>query len=429
MSSADTSLNRSSSSTVSESGQKLIIKAANQKYEDFVIEEFELNWTIKRLKLYLAENYPQKPESLSIRLIYSGKMLHDHWTLSECLRNSSEMKSHVIHLVHSATTKPKESVSERPTSVDPTDELTPDSSSLSSSSSQSASSSTSSSPVPTSGPNIIGQSFNQIQANLNSLYQQQQTSPDRLMTPKERFEQIHSEYLRYYESQGVLVQQNAWYSSYIQQLALYKHMYMEYIQSGQPQQATNTDSSSQATGATRHPQTTQRMPPNQESVPVAQPQINNNNNQQAAPVPEQQQQQQPAPAAADPPPPDVEDDWLSLIHNCVSFLVLFSIIFYYSSIERFLVILSIVIILMIYHNGWLTLQRRQAQPRLQPQQQRGQDRNAENQEGDQGNSENGEQEQQTNGRDSDNPNSFRLFVSFVLTFFTSLVPERPRIAN
>lgn len=119
---------------------------------------------------------------------------------------------------------------------------------------------------------------------------------------------------------------------------------MEYIQSGQPQQPIYDNSSNTAPGATSFPQTTPRVPnPNQDSAPPAQPQVNN---PQPPPVPEQQQQ--PAPAVADPPPPDgVEDDWLSLIHNCVSFLVLFSIIFYYSSIERFLVILSIVIILMM----------------------------------------------------------------------------------
>ncbi len=83
-SSPDSSLNRSTSST---DLLKLIIKAANQKYEDFIVDQFELDWTIKRLKIYLTENYPQKPEFTSIRLIYSGKMLHDHWSLSECIRH------------------------------------------------------------------------------------------------------------------------------------------------------------------------------------------------------------------------------------------------------------------------------------------------------------------------------------------------------
>lgn len=42
-----------------------------------------------------------------------------------------------------------------------------------------------------------------------------------------------------------------------------------------------------------------------------------------------------------------EDDWLSTLHNIVSFMVLFSIIYFYSSLERFLVIFAIVIILIL----------------------------------------------------------------------------------
>lgn len=42
-----------------------------------------------------------------------------------------------------------------------------------------------------------------------------------------------------------------------------------------------------------------------------------------------------------------DDDWLSMLHNIVSFLVLFSIIYYYSSLERFLLIISIVFILIL----------------------------------------------------------------------------------
>lgn len=84
-SSPNTSLNRSTSQPNDQ--QKLIIKAANQKYEDFIVEEFEMNWSIKHLKKHLTDNYPQKPDAESIRLIYSGKMLHDHWTLDECIRH------------------------------------------------------------------------------------------------------------------------------------------------------------------------------------------------------------------------------------------------------------------------------------------------------------------------------------------------------
>ena len=81
--------NQASSSTSTSTPLKLIIKAANQKYEDFIIENIQLDWTIKHLKKHINENYPKNPECQTIRLIYSGKLLHDHWTLKECIRHVS----------------------------------------------------------------------------------------------------------------------------------------------------------------------------------------------------------------------------------------------------------------------------------------------------------------------------------------------------
>lgn len=74
------------------SNVKLIIKAANQKYEDFIVENFDLDTTIRNLKTHLTVNYPSNPDTDSIRLIYSGKLLHDHWTLKECIRHVCKMR-------------------------------------------------------------------------------------------------------------------------------------------------------------------------------------------------------------------------------------------------------------------------------------------------------------------------------------------------
>lgn len=41
-----------------------------------------------------------------------------------------------------------------------------------------------------------------------------------------------------------------------------------------------------------------------------------------------------------------EDDWLSTLHNVVSFVILLSIVYYYSSLERFLFIFAIAIVLI-----------------------------------------------------------------------------------
>lgn len=43
---------------------------------------------------------------------------------------------------------------------------------------------------------------------------------------------------------------------------------------------------------------------------------------------------------------DREDDWLGTLHNLVSFFILLSIVYYYSSLERFLFIFIIAIILI-----------------------------------------------------------------------------------
>lgn len=64
-------------------------------------------------------------------------------------------------------------------------------------------------------------------------------------------------------------------------------------------------------------------------------------------VAEPEQRNQPQPAQNNNDLNDREDDWLGTLHNIVSFLVLFCIVYYYSSLERFLVIFVIVVALIL----------------------------------------------------------------------------------
>ncbi len=100
--------------------------------------------------------------------------------------------------------------------TDPENELTPDTSSMSSSSSSSASSIFSTPIVTSQNTNNEPPAF---QPHLNHRAQERSN-----LTTKQQYEQIHSEYLRQYEAMGILIQDNAWYSTYVQQLALYKYM-------------------------------------------------------------------------------------------------------------------------------------------------------------------------------------------------------------
>lgn len=72
------------------------------------------------------------------------------------------------------------------------------------------------------------------------------------------------------------------------------------------------------------------------------------NRQQApAPPPPQPQPQAPQRNQQNNEPGEREDDWLSILNNIVSFLVLFSVIYYYSSLERFLIIFTIAVVLIM----------------------------------------------------------------------------------
>lgn len=81
----------------------LVIKAPNQKYEDQTINCF-LNWTVERLKSHISIVYPSKPLSKDQRLVYSGRLLQDHLQLRDVLRKQDEY--HMMHLVCTSHSPP-----------------------------------------------------------------------------------------------------------------------------------------------------------------------------------------------------------------------------------------------------------------------------------------------------------------------------------
>lgn len=78
----------------------LLIKAPNQKINDHPVE-CQLDWTVKYLKIHISETYPGKPAVEEQKLIYSGRLLHDHLKLKDILRYD-EKGPHILHLVCSS---------------------------------------------------------------------------------------------------------------------------------------------------------------------------------------------------------------------------------------------------------------------------------------------------------------------------------------
>lgn len=76
----------------------IIVKAPNQQIADQTIK-CHLNWSIKKLKDYLSQVYPSKPKLEEQKLIYSGKLLTDTAILKDVLRTYEGQENHTVHLV------------------------------------------------------------------------------------------------------------------------------------------------------------------------------------------------------------------------------------------------------------------------------------------------------------------------------------------
>ncbi|KAH8385398.1 homocysteine-responsive endoplasmic reticulum-resident ubiquitin-like domain member 2 protein [Drosophila serrata] len=95
-------------SASSKSSVRLLIKSSNQQYDDLNVES-DLGWTVKRLKKQLSLVYPGKPEIHDQKLIYSGKLLDDSQKISEVIRSYKDVyqQHHIFHLVCASKNIPK----------------------------------------------------------------------------------------------------------------------------------------------------------------------------------------------------------------------------------------------------------------------------------------------------------------------------------
>jgi len=77
---------------------QVVVKAANQKYNDQTIQ-CQGSWTVKKLKSHLAEVYPCKPKENQQKIIFSGRLLQDHLVLKDVLRSFDPDCPTTVHLV------------------------------------------------------------------------------------------------------------------------------------------------------------------------------------------------------------------------------------------------------------------------------------------------------------------------------------------
>ncbi|XP_076321434.1 homocysteine-responsive endoplasmic reticulum-resident ubiquitin-like domain member 2 protein [Tachypleus tridentatus] len=74
----------------------VIIRAPNQTVPDQKME-CQSDWTVVDLKDHISQVYPNKPKIEDQRLIYFGHLLQDHLSIKDILRPDAQ--THVIHLI------------------------------------------------------------------------------------------------------------------------------------------------------------------------------------------------------------------------------------------------------------------------------------------------------------------------------------------
>lgn len=264
--------------------------------------------TVRELKAQLRRELPGEPKEEDQRLIYSGKLLTDHLKLSEVL---SKENRHVLHLVCS---------SRSPTQGRAHDTKTPPAST-----------------AVTAQPSSDG-------PRQRTLPQNAPVAHD-LDRPQEGANTAFSPYAVYSPQQLLWLQQ------------MYARQY--YMQYYAAAAATNPRSPSQRTqeipvvpAAAPDPLPHRFPADNQPQNPEVQPPVNpvaNPNmrmNAQGGLVEEEE---------------DLNRDWLDWVYTAARFSIFLSILYFYSSLSRFMMVLGAMILMYLHHFGWFPFRQRNLQ--------------------------------------------------------------------
>ncbi|XP_068579783.1 homocysteine-responsive endoplasmic reticulum-resident ubiquitin-like domain member 1 protein isoform X2 [Cebidichthys violaceus] len=316
---------------VGDSGLKtitLLIKTPNQAREDEPVEGVCLDWTVNDLKRHLSTFYTTKPAVSEQRLIYAGKLLPDQLLIRDLFRPTRETEQ----------PRPSMAASALPDPSGPSSTVqTPRSPKLRQRRQTSSSSSSSHTRTPESPP--------------GTAFEMPGAPP---MTPP-----AFPTYSLYSPEQLLWLQH------------VYARQY--YMQCHAAMVAAGTAPSAPAATVGRRP------PVHAHPVPVPDPLANQNpiNDQNPAREgafvnPGEANQNMRMNAQGGPvmdEGEDVERDWLDWLYSAVRFSVLLIIVYFNSSLSRFLLVMSALLLMYLHTVGWFPFRRRaqvQGPDHLQP---------------------------------------------------------------
>uniref|UniRef100_A0A3Q3W5L9 Homocysteine-responsive endoplasmic reticulum-resident ubiquitin-like domain member 2 protein n=1 Tax=Mola mola TaxID=94237 RepID=A0A3Q3W5L9_MOLML len=391
----------------------LVIKAPNQKYEDQTINCF-LNWTVEKLKSHISNGFTcfeSKPLTFDQRLVYSGRLLQDHLQLRDVLRKQDEY--HMMHLVCTSHSPPASPVPQSP-SMD-----------------NAASDSSDSQPAPSSSSVPGGHDSLRYRGSFPQ-YDPQGPSgvpqwPDGAQAPSQSGPPAHPTYMP--------LQMLWWQQMYA------RHYYMQYQAAVAASQLPRTSPPSSPSSSSQQP-----ARPNEAVQPPLGP------NPDPNPVPENQPAnpniQMNAQGGAVLNDDEQNRDWLDWLYTVSRAGVLLSIVYFYSSFSRFVMVVGAMLLVYLHQAGWFPFRPEQnlrgGERARAPQEEAERHQDIQEMERlmDEGmeDDESGEEGGEEGGAGPEDPvqvaaalpePSFLTTVwSFISSFFTSLIPEgRPQQAN
>ncbi|CAB1436474.1 unnamed protein product [Pleuronectes platessa] len=413
----------------------LVLKAPNQKCGDQTINCF-LNWTVERLKSHISNVYPSRPPSKDQRLVYSGRLLHDHLQLKDVLRKQEG--HHMMHLVCASYSPPGSPIPRSPpTASSPA----PDSSSSGTAGSASAATTpnqdsqpapSSSSPPPPGSDDGLRYRGGFPQFNPQGPPGVPQW-PDGAQVPFQGGFPANMPPHPMYMPMQVLW----WQQMYARQ---YYMQYQAAVAASQPPSDPPPPSPSPVPHAAAQPNEAVQPPlgPNPAPNPLPENQPANPNIQMNA---------QGGAVLNDD---ELNRDWLDWLYTVSRAGVLLSIVYFYSSFSRFVMVIGAMLLVYLHQAGWFPFRPEQQnlgggdRPEA-PQQEA--ERNPDIQEmerlmdegvedddsGEEGGG--GPEDQAAAGGEAaaaalPEPGFLTTMWSFISTFFTSLIPEgRPQQAN
>ncbi|XP_067408237.1 homocysteine-responsive endoplasmic reticulum-resident ubiquitin-like domain member 1 protein isoform X2 [Emydura macquarii macquarii] len=391
---------------------ELLVRSPTQRHPDLRLRG-EPGWTVRQLKARLRRLHPEEPPEEDQKLIYSGKLLLDHLYLRDVLPKE---KLHALHLVYHSKnlSKMQETSAKCPealfwtgaplSKIDETKQQP---------------------------KAVLGPSQDPSVVSSSDGLRQRETSCNQLSTvePNTRVEVAQHPLHGVASGFSAYTTYNILQMSWFQQIYA-RQYYMQYLAAASADRSPTQRSQEipvapvAAPAPLPNPFPAQNQPGNHNAPPQLNAGANQNlqMNAQGGPLMEGEE--------------EMNRDWLDWLYSATLFFVFVNIIYFYSSLSRFIMVMGGTVLMYLHHVGWFPFRRLPVHPlpnNILPHAVVNQDQNNNLQQEENAGGEGEPEVVPDEGRalpesQQGSPSFMNTAWLFFKTFFASLLPEGPPAA-